>query len=482
MDRALIGDNVAVLTVSDAPTASDDLSGNVIADLASAAAYRVVARQVVASSEPMIRKQLVKWISDPKVDTVIVCGDTELAAHAVAPLITKRLEGFADSQALQCASTLVFLLPPSLEMIAHAVEQLLFPPPAQPVLAVIAPPAPVFVAPLAPVFVAPPAPVFVAPPAPVFVAPPAPMFVAPPAPMFVAPPAPMFVAPPVIAIAPRAPVVRNPRVTTGSIATIGDLPALPAHEQIVDLRAGTKRSVLFAYAAVALAALCAVVMTRQTWSHDDVTAASEPRGDETPVDESPFKIAPAVALPAAPPPATTPTALAATPAAPVAKPTMAVTPRRPIATAPHHPPATKPQPPAPSETSAATTPAPTAETEVQSTCEEASCKLNDYERECCAPFRPRAPTLDLHRVPAEIDRSMVARAIEAVRPRVKQCGSGVTGTVKVMVEVSSDGTVASVVVQKTPEATLGDCVAAVLHDATFPKTENGGSFGYPFAF
>ena len=37
-------------------------------------------------------------------------------------------------------------------------------------------------------------------------------------------------------------------------------------------------------------------------------------------------------------------------------------------------------------------------------------------------------------------------------------------------------------VKETPDAALGDCVAAAVKKVTFPKTQKGGSFTYPQRF
>jgi TonB family protein len=62
------------------------------------------------------------------------------------------------------------------------------------------------------------------------------------------------------------------------------------------------------------------------------------------------------------------------------------------------------------------------------------------------------------------------------------CGdrSPAKGQVKVSVKVSPDGSVTGVTVRSTPEPGLGNCVAGVVQTAKFARTQNGGSFAYPF--
>jgi outer membrane biosynthesis protein TonB len=64
------------------------------------------------------------------------------------------------------------------------------------------------------------------------------------------------------------------------------------------------------------------------------------------------------------------------------------------------------------------------------------------------------------------------------------CGdkSSAKGQVKVSVKVAPDGRVAGVTVKNTPDPGLGNCVAGAMQGAHFSKTQNGGSFGYPFVF
>jgi TonB family protein len=71
-----------------------------------------------------------------------------------------------------------------------------------------------------------------------------------------------------------------------------------------------------------------------------------------------------------------------------------------------------------------------------------------------------------------------------VKARVMACGdkSPAKGQVKVSVKVGPDGHVQNVTVKNTPDPGLGNCVQAAMSKATFAKTANGGSFGYPFVF
>jgi hypothetical protein len=108
-------------------------------------------------------------------------------------------------------------------------------------------------------------------------------------------------------------------------------------------------------------------------------------------------------------------------------------------------------------------------------CDEVSCVLNNYEGGCCLKYR-RQPGL-----PEALDRAAISKGIASVKASVAAC-TGATGIVKIHARVSPDGPVTSVSVVATPDAALGICVKNAVERAVFPKTQNGGSFTYPFVF
>jgi outer membrane biosynthesis protein TonB len=87
-------------------------------------------------------------------------------------------------------------------------------------------------------------------------------------------------------------------------------------------------------------------------------------------------------------------------------------------------------------------------------------------------------------LPDSIDRTMISEAIGKVMPQVMACRdqSPVKGRVLVSVRVAAGGCVIEVIVQSAPHPALGSCVAAAIQNATFARTERGGSFRYPFVF
>jgi TonB family protein len=88
-------------------------------------------------------------------------------------------------------------------------------------------------------------------------------------------------------------------------------------------------------------------------------------------------------------------------------------------------------------------------------------------------------------LPRTIDTAMVKAGILPLRATALACGDahpGVTGMVKVQVQVAPDGTVTRSTVVTSPEPALGRCVAAAFARATFARTQQGGSFKYPINF
>ncbi|HEY4178350.1 MAG TPA: TonB family protein [Kofleriaceae bacterium] len=121
-------------------------------------------------------------------------------------------------------------------------------------------------------------------------------------------------------------------------------------------------------------------------------------------------------------------------------------------------------------------------------CDEVSCVLDRYKLACCARFKPKdEPTLitkGASGLPEKLERSMVQTSMAKVKPTIQRCGetTSAKGTVKVNVQVGPTGGIISVDVDSSPDPALGTCVAAAVRKASFPATENGGSFTYPFVF
>jgi len=83
-----------------------------------------------------------------------------------------------------------------------------------------------------------------------------------------------------------------------------------------------------------------------------------------------------------------------------------------------------------------------------------------------------------------LDRSMIATAVDKVKPQALACStkSSAKGKIKIHVEVAPDGHVTSTLVESAPDPALGACVASAMQNAVFGRTQSGGSFTYPFTF
>jgi molybdenum cofactor biosynthesis protein B len=98
-DRAFTALGVAVLTISDSRDASNDTSGDLLAERISAAGHHLRARALVRDDKALIQRQARIWIEDAAVDVIITTGGTGLTGRDVTPealreLFDKELEGF----------------------------------------------------------------------------------------------------------------------------------------------------------------------------------------------------------------------------------------------------------------------------------------------------------------------------------------------------------------------------------------------------
>jgi molybdenum cofactor biosynthesis protein B len=92
--------NIAVLTISDTRSLSDDKSGSTLAERLTAAGHKLAAREIVADDVEAIRAIVKRWIADPDLDVVITTGGTgftgrDVTPEAIEPLFEKRMDGFS---------------------------------------------------------------------------------------------------------------------------------------------------------------------------------------------------------------------------------------------------------------------------------------------------------------------------------------------------------------------------------------------------
>jgi molybdenum cofactor biosynthesis protein B len=98
-ERTFTALGVAVLTISDSRDASNDTSGDLLAERIGGAGHHLRARALVRDDKAGIQRQARAWIEDPDVDVIITNGGTGLAAREVAPealreLFDREFEGF----------------------------------------------------------------------------------------------------------------------------------------------------------------------------------------------------------------------------------------------------------------------------------------------------------------------------------------------------------------------------------------------------
>ncbi len=99
--RPFLPVNVAVLTISDTRTETNDTSGQALAERITQAGHRLVARTIEKDDAGAIEARLRAWIADPEVDVVITTGGTGVTGRDVTPeafdrVLDKRIEGFGE--------------------------------------------------------------------------------------------------------------------------------------------------------------------------------------------------------------------------------------------------------------------------------------------------------------------------------------------------------------------------------------------------
>lgn len=99
-NRTFIPVRIAVLTMSDTRSASEDKSGDLLAKLITEAGHVVADRKLVRDDTNAIAAAVKGWIDDPQIDCVITTGGTgftgrDVTPEAVKPLFEKDIEGFS---------------------------------------------------------------------------------------------------------------------------------------------------------------------------------------------------------------------------------------------------------------------------------------------------------------------------------------------------------------------------------------------------
>ena len=92
---------IALLTISDSRTFSNDVSGDRLQERLLNAGHQLHQRKICPDDRYRIRADLCHWIAEPTVDVVITCGGTGVTGRdgtpeAVEPLFDKKIEGFGE--------------------------------------------------------------------------------------------------------------------------------------------------------------------------------------------------------------------------------------------------------------------------------------------------------------------------------------------------------------------------------------------------
>ena len=98
--RSFVPLNIAVLTLSDTRTISEDKSGQILVDRLLKAGHALGDRQICTDDIEQIRTIVSAWINNPKIDVIITTGGTgftgrDVTVEAVEPLFEKRMDGFS---------------------------------------------------------------------------------------------------------------------------------------------------------------------------------------------------------------------------------------------------------------------------------------------------------------------------------------------------------------------------------------------------
>lgn len=101
MEREFVPVRIAVLTISDSRTETDDVSGRTLQERLLSAGHILAAKQVVTDNIYRIRAVISQWIDDENIDVVITTGGTGLTGRdgtpeAVSVLFDKEITGFGE--------------------------------------------------------------------------------------------------------------------------------------------------------------------------------------------------------------------------------------------------------------------------------------------------------------------------------------------------------------------------------------------------
>ena len=82
-NREFMAVRIAVLTVSDTRSITDDRSGDTLVERLTGAGHQLAARAIVQDERADIAAQLRKWCADPEIDVILSTGGTGLTGRDV---------------------------------------------------------------------------------------------------------------------------------------------------------------------------------------------------------------------------------------------------------------------------------------------------------------------------------------------------------------------------------------------------------------
>ena len=93
--------NIALITISDSRKEEDDKSGNILNERIKNFGHQVVKKTVIRDEIELIKKTLIEFSKDNKIDAIITTGGTGLTGRdstpeAVSELANKIIEGFGE--------------------------------------------------------------------------------------------------------------------------------------------------------------------------------------------------------------------------------------------------------------------------------------------------------------------------------------------------------------------------------------------------
>ena len=93
--------NIALLTVTDTRTIDTDKSGAILVKKIKEANHKLVDRKIVKDEKKEIKKIILRWLKDKKLDVIITTGGTGLTGRDITPeaikdIVDKEIPGFGE--------------------------------------------------------------------------------------------------------------------------------------------------------------------------------------------------------------------------------------------------------------------------------------------------------------------------------------------------------------------------------------------------